>query len=189
MLLLGGLDVRDGGQRLFALVGGVIVGLLELRFLVLIVVVFWLLRVGIEQLLEVRHSWRRSRSAHLSLLDMSWELVMATATKGELMMIDQSHCFCAIIIHPPVEALEHRAARDNLRRVKHLRPRLPCCCCFLLFINTTSKGSTIWQRLTIMKLSDIDLDLDAVDLVRLAFLAATAGVSMHSHPRPRLSPG
>ena len=42
---------------------------------------------------------------------------------------------------------------------------------------------------TTMKLSDIDLDLDAVDAVRLAFLAATAGVSMHSHLRPRLSPG
>jgi hypothetical protein len=40
-----------------------------------------------------------------------------------------------------------------------------------------------------MKLSDIDLELDAVDFIRLAFLAAAAGVSTHSHPRPRLSPG
>jgi hypothetical protein len=55
---------------------------------------------------------------------------MATATKGDLMMIDQSHCFCAIIIHSPVEALEHRAARDSLRRVK-LRPRR-CCLLFSL---------------------------------------------------------
>jgi hypothetical protein len=58
MLLLGRLDVSDGGQRLFALV---IVGLLGLRFLILVLVVFWLLelRVGIEQLLEVRHGRRR----------------------------------------------------------------------------------------------------------------------------------
>lgn len=50
MMLLGRLDVGDGGQRLFALVGGRIVGLLELLFLVLVLVlvVFWLLRVGIE---------------------------------------------------------------------------------------------------------------------------------------------
>ena len=33
-----------------------------------------------------------------------------------------------------------------------------------------------------MKLSDIDLEMDAVDLVRLAFLAATGGVSIHLHP-------
>ena len=50
MMLLGRLDVGDGGQRLFALVGERIVGLLELLFLVLVLVlvVFWLLRVGIE---------------------------------------------------------------------------------------------------------------------------------------------
>jgi hypothetical protein len=40
-----------------------------------------------------------------------------------------------------------------------------------------------------MKPSDIDLELDAVDIVRLTFLAATAGVSIHSQFRPRLSPG
>jgi hypothetical protein len=36
-----------------------------------------------------------------------------------------------------------------------------------------------------MKLSniDLDMDMDAVDLVRLAFLAATGGVSMHPHLR------
>jgi hypothetical protein len=47
---------------------------------------------------------------------------MATATKGELVVKDQSCCFCAIIIHSPVEAREHRAARDNLRRVKLTDP-------------------------------------------------------------------
>ena len=59
MMLLGGLG--DGGQRLFALVGGVVVGLLELGFLVLVLVVFWLLllRVGIEQRREERHVWQR----------------------------------------------------------------------------------------------------------------------------------
>ena len=48
MLLLGRLDVGGRGQRLFALVGGRVVGLLELVFLIL--VVFWLLvlRVGVE---------------------------------------------------------------------------------------------------------------------------------------------
>jgi len=40
-----------------------------------------------------------------------------------------------------------------------------------------------------MKLSDIDLELDAVDIVRLAFLAAAAGVSMHPDTCSRLSPG
>jgi hypothetical protein len=65
MMLLGGLDVGGGGQRLFALVGGVVVGLLELVFLVLVLVlvvfVFWLLvlRVGIEQRRGERHGWRR----------------------------------------------------------------------------------------------------------------------------------
>jgi hypothetical protein len=51
MMLLGGLNVGGGGQRLFALVGGFVVGLLELVFLILVLVVFWLLllRVGIEQ--------------------------------------------------------------------------------------------------------------------------------------------
>jgi len=96
-----------------------------------------------------------------------------------------------MIIHSPVEALERE--RDNLRRASnsHLRPRLllspPSPCPHLLYCKI--KNTTIWQRLTAMKLSDIDLDLDAVDLVRLTFLAAAAGVSMHPYTCPRLSPG
>jgi hypothetical protein len=59
MLLLGGLNMGDRGQRRFTLVGGRVVGLLELVFLML--VVFWLLvlRVGVEQVRKVRHGRRR----------------------------------------------------------------------------------------------------------------------------------
>jgi hypothetical protein len=46
---------------------------------------------------------------------------MATATKGELMVKDESCCFCDMIIHSPVETLE----RDHLRRVKLTSPTPP----------------------------------------------------------------
>jgi len=48
VLLLGGLNVCDGRERLFALVGGRVVGLLELLFMVVFHVLL-LLRVGIGQ--------------------------------------------------------------------------------------------------------------------------------------------
>ena len=56
MMLLGRLDVCDGGKGLFALVGGVVVGLLELLFLVLLLLLLLRFRVGIEQRREAeRH--------------------------------------------------------------------------------------------------------------------------------------
>jgi hypothetical protein len=95
--------------------------------------------------------------------------------------------------HASIEALEHRAeqsASTSPRSNSHLRPRLLLLSSFVLSPHVRLKTPPPFGNTsTAMKLSDIDLELDAVDLVRLSFLAATAGVSMHSHPRSRLSPG
>ena len=90
--------------------------------------------------------------------------------------------------HASIEALEHRAERVNLSAREFTSPTpLVAAAFFVLTLELLTAPPSFDN--TTMKLSDIDLDLDAVDFVRTAFLVATGGVSMHSHPRPCLSPG
>jgi hypothetical protein len=69
--------------------------------------------------------------------------------------------------------------RVNLSALEHLRPRLLLSSLVLSPHLKLETPPPFDNTSIVMKLSDIDLELDAVDLVRLAFLAATAGVSMH----------